>query len=83
MEIGVPANRLMAVPVQSGPRGDFQAGDPRVLFEFRSVMYTPQMNAFLYSPSADGQRFLVNVHAGGAEPTVNVITNWEKSRPGK
>jgi len=39
-------------------------------------------NWFLYSPSADGQRFLVNVQAGDAEPTLNVINNWEKAALG-
>ena len=82
LEIGSPVDRLMAVPVQSGSRGDLQAQDPKVLFEFRSVINTPQMNAFLYSPSADGERFLVNVLAGDTEPTLNVINNWEKAALG-
>jgi hypothetical protein len=43
----------------------------------------PQGNSFLYSPSADGQRFLVEVQAPGAEPTVNVISNWEKAALGR
>jgi hypothetical protein len=36
----------------------------------------------LYSPSADGQRFLVNAQAGDAAPTLNVISNWEKAALG-
>jgi Tol biopolymer transport system component len=79
LEFTLPTNRLMAVPVQSGPRGDFQAGDPQALFQFRSLGILPSANAFLYSPGADGQRFLVNVEAGDAEPALNVITNWEKA----
>jgi hypothetical protein len=43
----------------------------------------PSFNAFLYSPGADGQRFLVNVEAGDAEPALNVITNWEKAALGR
>jgi hypothetical protein len=72
----------MAVPVQSGPRGDFQAGDPQPLFEFRASGQVPTNNVFLYSPSADGQRFLVNVQPGGEEPMLNVISNWEKAALG-
>src|SRR6266566_1750885 len=30
----------------------------------------------LYSPSADGQRFLVEVFASNAQPTLEVILNW-------
>jgi len=33
----------------------------------------------MYSPSADGQRFLVGVQPGDVQPTLNVITNWEKA----
>jgi WD40 repeat protein len=32
-----PGNRLMVVPVQSGLCGEFQAGAPRLLFEFRAI----------------------------------------------
>jgi serine/threonine protein kinase len=39
-------------------------------------------NSFLYSPSADGQRFLTHVQPDDAEPTLNVITNWEKAALG-
>jgi serine/threonine protein kinase/WD40 repeat protein len=77
-----PINRLMAVAVQSGPRGDFQVGAPQTLFEFRAITQAPSGNGFLYSPSADGQRFLVRVQPGDAEPTLNVITNWEKAALG-
>jgi eukaryotic-like serine/threonine-protein kinase len=77
-----PINWLMAVAVQSGPRGDFRAGAPQALFEFRAITQAPPGNGFLYSPSADGQRFLVRVQPGDAEPTLNVITNWEKAALG-
>jgi Tol biopolymer transport system component len=79
---GVPSSRLMAVAVKSGAHGDFQAGAPQALFEFRAIGVVPQGNNFLYSPSADGQRFLALVQAPGAEPTVNVISNWEKAALG-
>jgi Tol biopolymer transport system component len=82
VEGGTQDHRLMAVPVQSGSRGDFEPGAPQPLFEFRAVGTSPTNNFFLYSPSADGQRFLVNVQAGDAEPTLNVINNWEKAALG-
>ncbi len=79
---GLSVNHLVAVPVQSGPRGDFQAGDQKTLFQFRAIGTVPTANAFLYSPSPDGQRFLVNAQAGDTEPTLNVISNWEKAALG-
>jgi len=72
----------MAVPVQSGPRGDFQAGASQALFDFRTTLVVAPANEFAYSPSADGQRFLVKVLAGDGEDTLNVITNWEKAALG-
>ena len=68
--------------MQSGPRGDFQGGALQTLFDFRAISTIPSFNSFLYSPSADGQRFLVLTQHGDAEATVNVITNWEKAALG-
>jgi Tol biopolymer transport system component len=82
LESGFPQQRLMAVAVQFAPRGDFQAGAPQVLFEFRVIGSVPTANSFLYSPSADGQRFLMHVQPGDAAPTLNVITKWEKAALG-
>jgi serine/threonine protein kinase len=82
LESRLPMFRLMVVAVQSGPHGDFQAGAPLTLFEFRAASIIPTVNNFLYSPSADGHRFLVHVQAGDAEPAVNVITNWETAALG-
>ena len=82
LEVRTPTNRLMEVAVQSGPRGDFQPGASQALFDFRAIVYVPTSNIFLYSPSADGQRFLVHVQSGDAAPTLNVITNWEKAALG-
>ena len=36
-------------------------------------------NIFAYSPHPDGQRFLVNALVETGEPTVNVITNWQRA----
>ncbi len=72
--------QLMAVTVQPGPRGEFDARPPQALFEFLSRTTTTTRNYFLYSPSADGKRFLVNVQANDdAPPTLNLINNWEKA----
>ncbi len=76
---GADKNHLLAVAVQSGPRGDFQAGAPQALFEFRAVGSIATGDTFLYSPSADGQRFLVNIQIVDDPPTLNVISNWEKT----
>ncbi len=70
--------RLITAAVQSGPRGDFQAGAPQKLFELRANASGSERNRFIYSPSADGQRFLFGV-SHTELPTVNVISNWEKA----
>ncbi len=70
-----PDGKLMAVEVKSGPRGgkqeaSFEAGPPRVLFEFRSGSVVPIAP---YTVTADGQRFLLNTivdESGGAPLTV-------------
>jgi eukaryotic-like serine/threonine-protein kinase len=77
-----PNYRLIAVAVQSGPQGDFQAGALQTLFDIRAFSVISTFNNFLFSPSANGQRFLVRVEPGDAEATVNVVTNWEKAALG-
>jgi Tol biopolymer transport system component len=71
--------RLMAVLIQPGSGPVFEAGAPKPLFAFRNVGVVPQYNIFAYSASGDGQRFLVNPQVNVAEPTLNVIVNWEKA----
>ena len=70
--------RLMAVPVRTG--SVFAAGAPHLLFE-TAIVSTPLPRTFNYQPSADGQRFLVNVPAGGegaaTAPPITVVTNWQ------
>jgi hypothetical protein len=68
----------MAVSVHSRP-GGLQAGVPTALFDLHTRIIVPQNNLFSYSPSADGQRFLMNVLPDAAPPTLKVITNWEKA----
>jgi hypothetical protein len=55
---------------------------PQAMFEFRGNSSVPSANLFVYSPSADGQRFLVNLDASEEEPALNVIVNWEKAALG-
>ena len=38
-----------------------------------------QANLWAYSPSADGQRFLVNELTEASSSTVNVITHWQQA----
>jgi serine/threonine protein kinase/Tol biopolymer transport system component len=72
---------LMAVPLQSDGHGGLRPGTPTRLFDFQSVPLVHQLNAWIYSPHPDGQRFLVAVFAETATPSINVITNWRKATP--
>jgi arylamine N-acetyltransferase len=60
----------MAAPVKLG--ATVEPGTPQVLFPYTGSSF---------SPTRDGQRFLVNVPAGGetaASPTlVTVVLNWQ------
>jgi hypothetical protein len=66
------------VPVKLGPT--LEAGAPQALFpvpETRTVL-----KSFAYEPSVDGQRFLVDVPAGGevaASPPLTIVTNWQNA----
>jgi hypothetical protein len=68
--------KLMALPIKLS--STVEQGTPQPLFP------VPQIGAtfvtFVYAPSHDGQRFLVNVPAGGeaasASP-ITVVTNWQ------
>ena len=70
----------MAVEVKSGSGGgrqeaSFEAGPPRVPFEFRSGGIVPVCP---YAVTADGQRFLLNTsvdESGGAPLTV--VVKWQ------
>ena len=75
-------SEFMAVPMQQGPDGLLQAGVPKALFAPQMRGTVPQANLFSYGPSADGQRFLMNILPDASEPTLNVITNWERLVPG-
>jgi hypothetical protein len=49
-----------AVPIQTAQSGALQIGEPKPLFTFESFTSGSASNLFVYSPAADGQRFLVN-----------------------
>lgn len=82
LDAELPTIRLMAVAVKSASGAEFQAGTPQQLLEFNAITINPTSNAFQYSPSADGQRFLVSAQPKEAAPTLNVITNWERAALG-
>jgi Tol biopolymer transport system component len=77
-ETGVRAT-LLAANIESDGHGGLRIGSPQRLFQFRVSRYGPLANEFSYSPYPDGQRFLVNALVESSEPTVNVITNWQKA----
>jgi len=53
------------------------------LFEFQSQSVIQEQNRFFYSPAADGQRFLIDVFATKALPSLEVILNWGTTPTGK
>ena len=67
--------KLMAVPVKTSP--SFQAGAPQELFP--TALSSGGQYRFFYTPSKDGQRFLMDVPAEGstAQPPITVVLNWQ------
>lgn len=64
----------MAAPIMLG--ASVEVGTPQELFA------NPGITG--YAPSADGQRFLLNVPAGGeaaAAPPITVVLNWAAGLP--
>ncbi len=70
-----PGNRLMVVPVKTGPEP--QPGTPQLLFEARFRQDTGQQ----YDITADGQRFLIaaDLSAASASP-ITLVQNWLTGR---
>jgi Tol biopolymer transport system component len=69
--------KLMAVPIKLS--ATVEAGPPQPLF---LVYPVGGFVAVAYAPMRDGQRFLVNVPAGGeaaVAPPITVVTNWQRS----
>ena len=66
--------RLMAVDVSTSTQ--FEHGNPKPLFRTR-ILGGTIATSMRYSPSADGQRFLINSQAAEeANVPVTVVTNW-------
>jgi Tol biopolymer transport system component len=70
----IPRYRLMAVPVTAGLRPVF--GLPKSLFDVHASTRISISNAFIYSPSADGQRFLVGAIPAEVQTTLDILVNW-------
>jgi hypothetical protein len=68
------------VPIGGAPT---PAGTPKPLFEVRTQTIVVQLNQFLYSPAADGQRFLIDVFVTEAQPSLEMILNWGRTSSGK
>ena len=76
----IPSSRrykLIAVAINE--TSDNPLGTTRSLFEFTALSNIPEVNGFLYSPSADGQRFLVNAYAADSQSSLDVLINWPAS----
>ncbi len=69
--------KLIAVPINE--RSDNPLGPPQALFEFKVLSQIQEFNAFVYSPSPDGQRFLVNTYATDSQSTLDLLINWPAS----
>ena len=72
---------LWAAAVESNERARLRTGVPRELFKAPVASVLAQLNVWSYSPHPDGKRFLVNALTETEEPTVNVITNWQRAVP--
>ena len=72
--------KIVSVPIGAAPN---PVGTPKPLFEFQTITTVQQQNSFAYSPSADGQRFLISVYATESQPSLEVILNWGKTAGAK
>ncbi len=71
----ISSNRsLVAQMVEGGENLDIGVSQPLFTVDTEGVLTTP--GTFHYSPSADGQRFLVNTVVGRGTPTITVVVNW-------
>ena len=75
--------KLMAIRVKTGgsPSAPFESEPPQPLFVVEPLGGgTPITSRYPYQPAVDGQRFLVNVRAGGeaaSAPPITVVVNWQ------
>ncbi len=70
---GAQRIKLYAVSIADAPN---PVGAPKPLFDVQSLSTLTSSNIFLYAPSPDGQRFLINVFASNVPPTLEAILNW-------
>jgi hypothetical protein len=42
----------------------------------RGTGFLPETNAQIYSPTADGEKFLISANTGTVLPSVRLILNW-------
>ncbi len=76
---------LMSVAVttvsvdSSGELPTFDTGTPEPLFAVQANAFHPAFGTFFYSPSAAGQRFLVNHIEMREDPVLNVVVNWQRA----
>ncbi|MBI5835787.1 MAG: protein kinase [Candidatus Eisenbacteria bacterium] len=68
-----PAQELMAVPVRTG--AGFESGSPVRLFQ--KELESAGFQLTRYAPSANGQRFLLNVPlSSSSQAAFNIVLNW-------
>jgi dipeptidyl aminopeptidase/acylaminoacyl peptidase len=73
------SRRLKLTAVAFNATSDNPLGVPQSLFEFTVLPQIVESNLFLYSPSADGQRFLVNAYPPDSESSLELLINWPAS----
>jgi hypothetical protein len=68
----------MSILINQGMRPVAAGIIPKLLFALRARERVVDLNAFAYSPSPDGQRFLVSAFADeNVDATLNVLVNWQ------
>jgi dipeptidyl aminopeptidase/acylaminoacyl peptidase len=73
-----PIAAVMGAPIGLGPE---PIGTPVPLVEFRrGGNFLPETNGFIYSPTADGQKFLISANVGTVAPSVRLILNWGRMK---
>jgi Tol biopolymer transport system component len=71
-----PRWHVMAVSIGAGAA---PVGAATPLFEVVSSQIVPTQNVFLYAPTPDGSRFLVDTFASEVQPMLSIILNWGSS----
>ena len=73
---GTSRSKLMAAPIGQAPN---PVGIQDVV-RVRDYSHRSAGERFSYAPSADGQRFVVNVLSTDARPSLDVILNWGQTQ---